>query len=760
MPVSVVIIQPPLVQLNGPYPSGAYLSAFFRRLADDGLPAPAFVRWIDSGNDFFRDLFSSAGVAKLFSLCRADALAKASVAESAGDAETAFQLRRYVSLERAWVSWIDGIVSILCKGDRELSHGFVRSPAAPRGARMDAFLSVLDGEPSADDARMLATLALEDLADFIAAVFDPGFSLVRYAESVAAGVTSFSAVEAALSSPVVAHFVEPLYDRTWQSLDASLSPDDTILFCVSVPFPGCLVGALACARSIRLHYGARAVISMGGGYVNTELRSCENPRLFSYVDILSFDRGYGGYTTLMRSLVGGLTPFAELLADGIPNRLFCPPEYAEYEKTVTMTLSPDYSDIDFSRYPRLADDPNPMHRLWSDGTWLKAYLAHGCYWHRCSFCDVSLDYIAVYLPVGIEKLYRDLRRQAIAKGVHGIHLVDEAAPPRALRDFALENIRASRELPAGEIGLVPFWGNIRFEKTFTRDLADLLSAGGLVAVSGGIEIASAEGFKSVGKGIDLDNLVATCAAFKEAGVLVHSYLIYGYWNEDAQEVIDSAETMRQLFAEGLVDSAFWHKFTLTRHSRVFCEHSKGMHAALEPIDNPGDFAENTLSFKGEREGDRYSAPLATALGEWMSGNGLDRPIRSWFPFATPSPRVSKNLIEGCIAKYERERDRERNKPCESDALYYWAGSNPLYIDARIGGRAGSTASGELIWWYLGEEVRIAVTRSIGEAVCLALAPFGVAVGSLPCDSELLSALPLDVFTALRHHGLCKISPLS
>jgi hypothetical protein len=545
-------------------------------------------------------------------------------------------------------------------------------------------------------------------------------------------------------------FLEPLCDSLWSGLDRSPSiraaSSGEILFCLSVPFPGCLVNALAMARSIRRHYGPRAVISMGGGYVNTELRSYENERLFDYVDMLSFDRGYGGYAAFLRDSVEG---------SSVPQRkLFCPPEFAALEKEMTVSLAPDYSDIDFSRYPRLADDPNPMHRLWSDGTWLKAYLAHGCYWHRCSFCDVSLDYIGVYLPVGIQNLYRSLRRQAIEKRVHGIHLVDEAAPPRALRDFALENIRAARSASSGEAAsgpaLLPFWGNIRFERTFSRDLADFLSAGGLVAVSGGIEIASPEGFKSVDKGIDLENLVAVCAAFKEAGVLVHSYLIYGYWNEDAQGVVDAAETMRQLFAAGLVDSAFWHKFVLTRHSRVYCEYLTGQHhggggaPGLRPVDEAGDFAENDLRFEGEKESVKYTAPLDAALQAWMAGEGFDKPVRSWFPFPVPAPKIAKDLIETYIAKYEKVRDHERNEPCDPEARYLWAGSAPVRVGV------------ELVWWHLGEEIRLPADALLAGAVVAALAVREN--DGVLCVTDSLAKLPRAVFKALRHHGLCRIGP--
>ncbi len=754
MTTSVVILQPPLVQLNGPYPSGAYLAAFFRSLAaqESGSQLKS-VRWIDVSNLFFHHLFSSSGVRRLFSLSGEAALNAALQAEASGDINTAYQLRRYLSLADRWTLWIDDIVSILCGGERELCHAFVRSPYAPRGARMDAFLSELASEPGADDARVLATLAIEDLADFITSVFDSEFSLVRYAESLAMSEHSFANIEAALDRPVVTQFLEPLLAELWEEIGEMGRPDGKILFCISVPFPGCLVAALAMARSLRLFFGDRAVISMGGGYVNTELRAYDRDSLFSYIDQLSFDRGFGGYADYFRK---------ESSSHTMPRRIFCPPDLEVYEDRVTASIVPDYSDIDFSRYPRLADNPNPMHRLWSDGAWIKAYLAHGCYWHRCSFCDVYLDYICSYRMVDVPKLYAGLRAQALAVGVRGIHLVDEAAPPRALRDFATENLRAAWQVntphsdhsPHGA-GLLSFWGNIRFEKTFSRDLADYIASGGLVGVSGGIEIASPEGFKAVDKGIDLENLVAVCAAFKEAGVLVHSYLIYGYWNEDAQGVIDSAEVMRQLFAAGLVDSAFWHKFVLTRHSRVFREWEKGMHrggmsgtasassAALVPIIPSGDFAENDLRFEGEEDSARYTAPLDSALLAWTAGDGLDKPVKKWFPFPMPSPKIASDLIDSYIAAYEKRRDHEWNAPFDQKAHYRWIASAPVPVGT------------ELVWWHLGEEVRLPVNADQIPTILAAVS----ADTALSGNTAALAGLPRAIFKALRHHGLCRIHPL-
>lgn len=721
MNIPVIIIQPPLTQLNTPYPSGAYLSAFFKSRSECSI-----VRWIDMSNGLFRRLFSSKGLSILFDLSRTNAETASLRSISAGDDETAFQLRRFMSSAKNWISWIDAIVSILCGDNRELCHAFIRSPHAPRGYRMDTFLANLQREPTADDACALATLAIEDLADYITLAFDSEFSLVRYADSLAVSESLFADIEAALLGPVVVHFLKPYLDTLWTEIEERVSIKGKILFCVSVPFPGCLVNALAICRSIRGRFGERAVISMGGGYVNTELRSCENEAFFSYIDFLSFDRGFGSY--------------ASWLEDGAPSsnaenrRLFCPVEFREYEETITETIVPDYSDINLSLYPSLADTPNPMHRLWSDGTWIKAYLAHGCYWHRCSFCDVSLDYVCAYRMVDISNLYRGLREQSIAQNVFGIHLVDEAAPPRALRDFAYENIKASRDDPSITLS---FWGNIRFEKTFTRDLADFLCAGGLVAVSGGIEIASPEGFKAVDKGIDLENLVAVCAAFKEAGVLVHSYLIYGYWNQDEQGVIDSLEVMRQLFSAGLVDSAFWHKFVLTRHSRVYGEWQKGLHQsgeyALKPVPSAGDFAENDVRFEGESKSERYSIPLETALQAWMTGEGLDTPVAKWFPYPMPPPKITGNLIDSYIATYEAKRDAEWNDPFDPSAEYWWIATQPVH-----------SATG-LLWWHLGEEIALPCDDILAHDVLASL-----------IDRTLLADLPRKVFKNLRHHGLCRI----
>ena len=741
--MKIIIITPPVVQFNTPYPSGAYLKAFFTH-PEGAAFSHENVSWYDLNIHLFYEIFSKKGLEKLFELSEAKALKLASEAEEKGDEETAFNLRRYISQKKYWINWIDFIVATLCGGGaREKEHQFLYSPFAPRGSRMENYLSEVSEsgrEPNVDDVRFLSTFALADLSDYISVAFDSQFSLVRYAEALAVDSRSLSDFEKQIDSPVMENFYKPILEKFFSSQElpaagggrafrcsadapaaslASLSPvaasgaapiakPESLLFCISIPFAGTFLPALYPARYLKEKLGSRAFISIGGGFVNTELREARNPDLAKYIDAISYDRGYGSYKALLSEAVSfGLT--TEICtgqslyklrlftpqADGkvkITEPLWQDPAFEKYENQLTTKIIPDYSDIDFSIYPRMCDDRNAMHRIWTDGSWIKAYLAHGCYWHRCAFCDTTLDYVCGYKPTDIEPLYNGLLKTAREKGVYGIHFVDEALPPVALKKFALLNARAGNPLY--------FWGNVRFEKTFTKDLAAFLSYCGLGGVSAGIESATGTGLESINKGTDIASITQACCAFKEAGILVHAYMIYGFWNDTPQSIIDSMETLRQFFAAGLLDSAFWHKFVLTRNSTVYNQWEKdGNLDLVSGADSSSAFARNNLHFKGEEKFNKFGSPLDTALNAWMHGDRLEQKVQKWFAFQVPSPAVSRDFIEGLINQYEQKSSAKLTKEVfeksDEGKGIFWLGGKTVVC--------GQGKTRELRWIYLQEE---------------------------------------------------------
>jgi len=390
--------------------------------------------------------------------------------------------------------------------------------------------------------------------------------------------------------------------------------------------------------------------------------------------------------------------------------------FAAIEKAANAEVFPDYAGLDFGRYLRVVDSANPMHRLWSDTPWLKYHLAHGCYWKNCAFCDVELDYVANYAPADVEALVRAADAASARTGLYGLHFVDEAMPMGRLLAFA----RANRGRVTRGLKAFHYWGNARFDASWTEARCEFLAASGLVAVSGGIEIATERGLEMTDKGFDLAGLVRALVALKRSGILVHAYLIYGFPGQDAAEIVDSAETLRQLIAAGLVDSAFWHRFVLTRHSRLMAEKRSGGRPELAPrgeeakaaADGSPLFADNDLSFEGESGFDRFAGLLEAALADWMEGEDLERPAAK--RLGLRGGAVRGDLVEGLIERAEAELDAAR-------------------AAAPAGGRAGSlrahwlagaptpASPGLLRWAYRGELEELALPSDKAQRLAAALA---------------------------------------
>lgn len=765
----VKIIQPPMVQLNTPYPSGAYLSSFFKNNFSD-----CSVKWFDFSNALFHRVFCREGLEKIFSKSEKNALKLAEKFENQGDENSSFELKRFLCESKNWINWIDKIVAIVCKktekesfSGREFVHEFVRSAYSPRGNRVENFLQSLNRDVTVDDAQILATYALADLTDYISIAYDSNFSLIRYAEKVCVSNSTFSDVEKNLNSAILNEFYLEILKENFT--DLGNSQKEKKIFLISVPFAGCFEAAIFTGKFLKSLYGKNCLVCLGGGYVNCELREISEKRIFDYVDLLSFDKGFASYKILIENLRNfkGNFPIQEKVqsifggkeiykiryldekSQKIINQLEKSAEDEKFEHKIIKNLIPDYTDVDFEKYLKLADDVNPMHRIWNDGSWMKVFMAYGCYWHKCAFCDTNLDYVKDYCCTDSENFFEGLYNQAQKKGIFGLHFVDEACPPRLLKEFALKNCKKNLE---GKNSFT-FWGNIRFEKSFNRDFADLLSYSGLTAVSAGIEIATGSGLENVNKGTDLETIVKACCAFKEAGILVHSYMIFGYWSQTEQDLIDSMETLRQMFENGLLDSAFFHKFSLTKNSTVYKEWLSGKVKGLVPIENKKEvLAQNEISFKGEEKSEKYSNGLNIAVENWMHNRALNKKVESYFDFKMPSPSIPKNFVEKLIEKYEKNRDEnysfiEKDLNQKNQKKYVWIGGKIIFYK-----RNGKF---ELCWSFMGELNYFSVEKNPKEIIeFLENIRAGSRVGTF---GEVFGVLGKQLFLRLRPSGLCCLS---
>ncbi|MEI6610085.1 MAG: radical SAM protein [Deltaproteobacteria bacterium] len=619
MTIKILLITPPFTQLNTPYPATPYLKGFLKSQGCE-------VFQVDLGIELINKIFSGEGFEELF-----DSI-------NSTDKKISKNSRHIIKNKNSYLQTIDLVMSFLQYRDNTLAQLLCNETFLPRASRFD---SIPDLEWSFgnigvnDKARFLATLYIEDVGDLIKDAVTPYFGFSRYAESLGISAHSFVPLNNALQQPeniLEVWLLELLKDHIEQYRPAVVG--------ITLPFPGNLYAGLKCAQFIKKHFPHIKIVA-GGGFVNTELRDLSESAIFNYLDFVTLDDGERPLLSILQHLLGKKNQ-EELTRTFI--RVDDEVRYIHYDKEPDFshaeTGCPDYSDLLLDKYLSLIEIANPMHRLWNDGCWNKITLARGCYWHKCSFCDTSLPYIKFYERAPASILVDRIEQVIAQTGHRGFHFVDEAAPPAVLQEVAKELLRR-------KIG-ISWWTNIRFENAFSFELCNLLATSGCIAVTGGLEAASDRLLKLMNKGVTIRQAACVCDNFGRAGIMVHAYLMYGFPTQTKQETIDALEIVRQFFKEGLIQSAFWHRFTATVHSDVGRNPKKYSCTIVEPT--AGRFARNDLTHVDPSgcEHSVFAQGLNKAVYNFIHGIGTDLAIKDWFDFPVPSISVKRNYIKQAI----------------------------------------------------------------------------------------------------------------
>jgi hypothetical protein len=635
--MTVLLMTPPMTQLNTPYPATAYLTGFLRSRGYEAVQRDPAI-----------ELFLEMMTAPALDIIRQHVEENF---ESFEDDELPDAIFTFLAEFDRYRLCVEPAIRFLQGKDSSLALRIISRRFLPEGPAFDAIaqmeevsgdiLKTAFGNLGVQDkAKYLATLFINDLSAVITQGVDPYFEVSRYGERLAAANPSFDDLyntlmgEPSFSSEILEQLVEQYLEETQPSVVA-----------LTVPFPGNMLGALRIAQTCKAINPDLPVV-LGGGFINTELRALKDPRVFEFVDFICLDDGERPFMTLLE-FFDGKREIDELVRTYFLAEDENGESYVHYNENAelhdipqTDVGTPIYDGLPLTEYLSLCEMLNPMHRIWSDGRWNKLTIAHGCYWRKCSFCDVTLDYIDRYDAAGADILVDRIEELIEETGQTGFHFVDEAAPPKAL--FAL----ARRLIERGVV--ISWWGNIRFEKTFTPERCQLLADSGCIAVSGGLEVASDRLLKLMKKGVSVEQVARVTKAFSDAGILVHSYLMYGFPTQTEQETIDALEMVRQMMAQECFQSAFWHRFAATAHSPIGINPEEyGITLAKRPDIL---FAENDVDFTDPTgtDHDMLGDGLRKALYNYMHGIGFDQPMDFWFDKPVKRTLVKKDLISKAL----------------------------------------------------------------------------------------------------------------
>jgi hypothetical protein len=635
--MTVLLMTPPMTQLNTPYPATAYLTGFLRSRGYEAVQRDPAI-----------ELFLEMMTAPALDIIRQHVEENF---ESFEDDELPDAIFTFLAEFDRYRLCVEPAIRFLQGKDSSLALRIISRRFLPEGPAFDAIaqmeevsgdiLKTAFGNLGVQDkAKYLATLFINDLSAVITQGVDPYFEVSRYGERLAAANPSFDDLyntlmgEPSFSSEILEQLVEQYLEETQPSVVA-----------LTVPFPGNMLGALRIAQTCKAINPDLPVV-LGGGFINTELRALKDPRVFEFVDFICLDDGERPFMTLLE-FFDGKREIDELVRTYFLAEDDNGEQYVHYNENAelhdipqTDVGTPIYDGLPLTEYLSLCEMLNPMHRIWSDGRWNKLTIAHGCYWRKCSFCDVTLDYIDRYDAAGADILVDRIEELIEETGQTGFHFVDEAAPPKAL--FAL----ARRLIERGVV--ISWWGNIRFEKTFTPERCQLLADSGCIAVSGGLEVASDRLLKLMKKGVSVEQVARVTKAFSDADILVHSYLMYGFPTQTEQETIDALEMVRQMMAQECFQSAFWHRFAATAHSPIGINPEEyGITLAKRPDIL---FAENDVDFTDPTgtNHDMLGDGLRKALYNYMHGIGFDQPMDFWFDKPVKRTLVKKDLISKAL----------------------------------------------------------------------------------------------------------------
>ncbi len=623
--MNILLITPPLVQLNAPYPATTQLKAYL-----DGVDGICCEQR-DMGIELIGEMFTRSFLEPLF----VDAYNRENLTERA---------KSVAANKDRYLDTIDAVMAFMRGKDSTLAPRIAAGDFLPQAGR---FRKVDDEEMEwafgttgvVDKARHYGSLYLVDIADFIGDVTGGNFALIRYGEQLALSLPIFEYMQRALDKES-----SVIDDKMIEILERYIAESSPDIIGFSIPFPGTLYGALRCAGYVKTKYPHIKIV-FGGGYVNTELRNITDTKIFDYIDYLLFDDGELPLKTVISHIKGEIAVNDVVRCKYLLDSKVCSSDNWDENIDFGSLPAPTYKGLSLDKYISIIELTNPMHKLWSDGMWNKLTMAHGCYWAKCAFCDTQLDYISRYDAPTAATVVDRMESVMRETGITGFHFTDEAMPPKLLKEVAEEII--ARRL------VVSYWGNIRFEKSFNSELCQLLAQSGCVAVSGGLEVASNRILKSINKGVTIEKAAEVAHYMTSSGIMVHAYLMYGFPTQTMQESIDSLDIVRQMFEEGLLQSAFWHLYTMTIHSPSGC--NPQLYGAEREDKELNPFANNGVKHTSKSDIPNYRKLgdiLYKATYNYMLGNGYDIPLKNWFESKSAVPTVARNYISKIIERLD------------------------------------------------------------------------------------------------------------
>lgn len=310
-----------------------------------------------------------------------------------------------------------------------------------------------------------------------------------------------------------------LYQRHVLSSVLKYSPD---MVGISITNTSQIIPGLTLAKLIK-NQNREIHITVGGSVFTKLIENIKKiDSLFSVVDSFIVFEGEHALLELAQQL-NGKRDFKK-----VPNLVY-------RENGVTKVNEPFYTE-DLNKLPTPDFDGFPLKLYHAPASVLPVQTSRGCYYSKCSFCNLHLDHRSFRLR-STELLLEDIGSLSQKYNTPYFFFTDESVPINKLREISEGLMERRWDLK--------WMGGVRFEGSLDNDLLEKMSKSGCQKLVFGLESYNQRVLDLMKKGIKTDVVKRVLDACLQVGIAFHLYIIIGFPTETDKEALESLDFVLQ-----------------------------------------------------------------------------------------------------------------------------------------------------------------------------------------------------------------------
>ena len=211
------------------------------------------------------------------------------------------------------------------------------------------------------------------------------------------------------------------------------------------------------------------------------------------------------------------------------------PNFIYRENNVTKVNEPFYAE-DLNKLPTPDFDGLPLKLYHTPASVLPVQTSRGCYYGKCSFCNLHLDHRHFRLR-RTELLMEDIWTLSQKYNTPYFFFTDESVPINKLREISQSLLEKQWD--------IKWMGGVRFENALDGDLLEKMASAGCKKLVFGLESYNQRVLDLMKKGIKTDVVKKTLDNCLNAGISFHLYTIVGFPTETEEEAIETLDFVLQ-----------------------------------------------------------------------------------------------------------------------------------------------------------------------------------------------------------------------